>query len=93
MPRLNIIMHTIGKRSMRKRGVMLIPSIAVKMRNIRNVREKFIRDDTFRENKKRCFGTFIFEKMGELSRREVMPPELASAKYAKIIFPQNRYVV
>ena len=63
------------------------------MKNTERVRPKLIREETFLENKNRYFGTFIFEKISAFASKDPIPPFVASEKKAKIIFPQNRYIV
>jgi hypothetical protein len=61
-----------------------------KRRNTKNVKPKLISADIFFENRKRYFGTFIFENMDELSRSDDIPVPVASLKKEKTIFPQKR---
>ena len=93
MPILKSIRQRIGKNSIRNVGVKVTRSIMQKMRKTEKVRPKLIRDETFFENRKRYFGTFIFEKIFALSIRELIPVFVASLKKEKTILPQKRYMV
>ena len=88
-----MIRHTIGygSASMLKENGTL--SITQKSRKTTKVSPKLISEDTVRENRKRYFGTFIFENIAEFPRREPMPPFVASLKKEYTIFPQKRNVV
>ena len=89
IPKLNIIMQKIGTNKRRKAGVKVIVSIMQKMKKTISVSAKFISEETFREKRKRYFGTFIFVKISAFPRREPIPPFVESEKYEKIIFPQK----
>jgi hypothetical protein len=70
--------------------VKVTPSITQKSKNTKNVNPKFIRDEIFLENKKRYFGTFIFENIDALSNSDDIPVPVASLKKENTIFPQKR---
>ena len=80
IPILNTMRQIIGTISKKKLQVKVTPSKMQKMMNIRNVNPKLIRDEMFREKRKRYLGTFTFLKIDEFAKREVIPPLLASEK-------------
>ena len=82
----------MGNVKRRKRGVMLIPSSTQKTMKTPRDKPKFIRDETFLENKNKYFGTFILVKIPEFARREPIPPPVESLKKEKTMFPQKRYI-
>jgi hypothetical protein len=51
---------------------------------------KLIREEMFRENRKRYFGTLIFVKIGAFAKSEPIPPLVESLKKEKMMFPQKR---
>ena len=80
----------MGTTSIKNAHVKVTPSIMQKMKNTARVSPKFMSEETFFENKKRYFGTFIFVKMLAFARSDPIPPFVESVKKENTIFPQKR---
>ena len=80
IPRLNIIMQPVGYSKRKKRHVKGIPSTATKVKKIRSVSPKLIRDETFWEKRNKYLGTFTLVKIPALPTREFIPRLVASVK-------------
>lgn len=89
-PRLKIIRHTVGKIKHKNFHVNGMPSKATKPKKTSNVKPKFIKEDTFCENKKRYFGTFTLVKIDALLTSEFIPKLVASEKYENTSCPANK---
>ena len=83
----------MGNISIKKHHENVIPSMMQKMKNMIRVRPKFIREETFFENRKRYLGTFTFVNIPEFPRRDPIPTLVESEKYENMTLPQKRYIV
>jgi hypothetical protein len=73
-------MHPTGYNKRKNFHVNEIPSKATKTKNIISVSKKFIKDETFFDNKNKYFGTLTFVKIPAFAISELIPPLVASLK-------------
>jgi hypothetical protein len=66
--------------SIKNAKVKVTPSMMQKMKNTLSVSPKLMREETFFEKRKRCFGIFIFVNISALARRDPIPLLVDSLK-------------
>ena len=89
IPVLKIIRADIGIIRQKKLHLNTIPSSMQNRIKTKNVRLKFISEETILESRKRYLGTFIFEKTSAFESRALIAPPVASLKNENMMFPQK----
>lgn len=79
-PRLKTIRQPMGYISIISFQLKFAESTNIKTKRRTKFIPKFIREDTFCDRRKIYLGTFTFEKIKELLKREIIPVEVDSLK-------------